>query len=260
MDNEMPGDDAMTQNFFQELVHAVDAAIIMDLPQLNAMSQLVHQNAADNKLAERIVNCEYHKVIEELRAAGGRNPNDTLYFGPGEMPMTGLEYAVWRLDLKMVAIFFVFGGDPSHNACDGYVPTYASVHGDAMPAVLHGFRTEQGESIGVQAGYVGLRALQGSVEEPSFINFDAVENPLDQMSSALWLMEAHGRTFSVPRDITATIHHLEYFPLSIGGLDRVMIMLLCLNRVGITPHLAMVLVGDVLQAEIMSVFKLLLPQ
>ena len=73
-------------------------------------------------------------------------------------------------------------------------------------------------------------------------------------------MEAHGRTFSVPRDITATIHHLEYFPLSIGGLDRVMIMLLCLNRVGITPHLAMVLVGDVLQAEIMSVFKLLLPQ
>ena len=110
-------------------------------------------------------------------------------------------------------------------------------------------------STGVQKGYAGLRALLVSTPRSHPGCFDAEWNPFDAMSSALWLMEAHGRKWSVPQDNATAIRHLEYFQKSSSWLKRVLAMLLCLNRVGMTPNIAVDLVGDVLQAEIVNVFK-----
>ena len=77
------------------------------------LSQLNKRYVSDNKFAKQILKREYYRVTDALRT-GTSNANDGLHFGAfGEMAMTGLEYAVWRLDLRMVSIFFVFGAGTS---------------------------------------------------------------------------------------------------------------------------------------------------
>ena len=104
--------------------------------------------------------------------------------------------------------------NPSSNKCDGYVTKTAYDHGYKMSNTLCGFRGDQGMSTGVQKGYAGLRALLVSTPRSHPGCFDAEWNPFDAMSSALWLMEAHGRKWSVPQDNATAIRHLEYFQKS----------------------------------------------
>ena len=139
------------EDFLDSLTLAAKARNTMDSALFGSPSSDIDKRAADARFAEQIVNCEHGKVTKALRVEG-RDPNDTLHFGPGEMAMTGLEYAVWRLDVKMAALFFVQGGDPVNNKCDGYVPTYGSVHGNEAPDVLPGFETEDGEGEGQGEG------------------------------------------------------------------------------------------------------------
>ena len=181
--------------------------------------------------------------------------------------MTGLEYAVWQEgrwgrdvplyesrspDLRMAAIFFVFGADPAHNACTG---EYECEQLGGI-VVLPGFRDQSGlGSVGVQPGWAGLRALL--VEEDGTTTTD------DTMLSALWLMEATGRDFHVTADYAPLLKHHEGFadetdtwPTGCSPLeDRVMTILLSLNRASLSGPLAADVVSLVLHAEIVALVE-----
>ena len=191
--------------------------------------------------------------------------------------MTGLEYAVWQEgrwgrdvplyesrspDLRMAAIFFVFGADPAHNACTGeYEDEQHSGLGSVSitvhsKTVLPGFRDQSGlGSVGVQPGWAGLRALL--VEEDGTTTTD------DTMLSALWLMETIGRDFHVTADYAPLLKHHEDFadetdtwPTGCSPLeDRVMTILLSLNRASLSGPLAADIVSLVLHAEIVALVE-----
>ena len=136
-----------------------------------------------------------------------------------------------------------------------------------------------------QAGYLGLHALLATTDTEQGGHDQGVKcdgerhdrhtsHRVAVMRSILWLMEAHGREWHVPEDITAAIErgqHVQHTqslkPLEAGEAgeageaaswlrrERLMTMLLCLNRVGTPPTLAAEIVGDVVHTEVIGVLE-----
>ena len=82
--------------------------------------------------------------------------NNTTELSIHHTDFTGLEWAVWRGEWKMAALFFIHGADPCNNAFDGVIETHASIHGYEEPEIVDGFSADNPEPI---KGFKGLRLI-----------------------------------------------------------------------------------------------------
>jgi len=145
--------------------------------------------------------------------------------------MTGLEWAIYKNDLKMAALFFSFGADPKNNAFDGILQTHASYKGYESPIVISGF---DGNEV---PGFDGLNLL--------------VDEHEDRVKAYVWLMKAlyHDGTISIHKNLCGFINNIDIISedLHFSGddcKDLVRNTLLCMRRIGMPNDVAIRIVEE----------------
>jgi len=171
----------------------------------------------------------YKGVVQELRHGGKIEANKEIK--SIIVSMTGLEYAVYREDLKMAAIFFSFGADPKNNAFDGIIYNMAHFTGHGPPDIIPGFDDTK------VPGFDGLNLL---LKEDKY-----------RGKAYVWLMKAlyQDGTISVHRNLCEFIKNIETVSeeLQFSGndcRDLVRSTLMCMKKIGMSNDIAIRIVEE----------------
>jgi len=183
----------------------------------------------NNSWTSVVIDRDYKGVIKELRRGGKIEANKSFDFTA--VCMTGLEWAIYKNDLKMAALFFSFGADPKNNAFDGILQTQASYGGYESPIVFSGF---DGNKV---PGFDGLNLI--------------VDEHEDRVKAYVWLMKAlyHDGTISIHKNLCGFINNIDIISedLHFSGddcKDLVRNTLLCMRRIGMPNDVAIRIVEE----------------
>lgn len=213
--------------YYDNIQDDVDHAMVQD--DVDDFPLQYEYEMGDMELIYNIRTKNYTGVIQEIRSAPERVANMSFNLDSLDYPsviMTGLEYAVYRGDWKMAALFFSFGADPINNAF------YGSVFwpGITCAEIIPGF---DGYPI---PGFDGLNYL---------ISEDNDEQKNLRATAYLWLMKAlhHVDTIPIHRNLRKFRDTIDVISedLQFSGnnfRDLVWNTLLCMRKVGIPNDVA----------------------
>ena len=123
--------------------------------------------------------------------------------------MTGMEYATYSIDHKLLLLFYFAGCDPNKRAFDGYIQTHSSYYGYEDPVTCPSVRAlyDREEQDGFEGhkttGFPFLRLIHQ--DESQNVNDPENNEHVQKMAACLWLLERlHESRISIDDETVST--------------------------------------------------------
>ena len=200
---------------------------LLDTETSGLLQDLLSQFNLTNDLASLVYKANYAGILKYVKSQPKGSVNYELAMGPPSTSFTGLEWAIYRSDWKMAALFFVFDASPKLNCFEGVIHTHASFNGVGDPIIIDGFDGDDPKPI---PGFVGLRLLVGDEENGG--------------KALLWLMETiHSAPLTLGHDYGNIVRSVDVISedLQRSGSDfRALVMntLLYMKKLGMPNDVA----------------------